>query len=116
MKSLKKINFCVSKNKTSKIKVKSKKVEPGHSIGVTWDDFYVEDSSECLYDYVALYNGPTINFPEIGRYCGTSSPPDVHTANNFLTILFESDHSVAQDGWKLTWAADNSGCGNQVYI
>ena len=42
-------------------------------------------------------------------------PPEIHTASNYLTVLFQSDFSVAADGWKMNWAADNSGCGNQVF-
>mgnify|MGYP000018708000 CR=1 FL=1 len=92
-------------------------VDVGHSIGVHWDDFEVEGSitDGCLHDAVSLYNGPSLTYPELGRYCDSNPPPtlDIHTANNYLTILFISDHSVASSGWKLTWSADNSGCGNQ---
>jgi cubilin len=70
----------------------------------------------CIFDHVSLYNGPSILYPEFGRYCSTNQPPsaDVHTANNYLTILFETDQSIANSGWQLSWSADNSGCGNQI--
>ena len=82
-------------------------VEPGHSIGVYWDDFDVERHPSCDYDYVKLFNGPSIQDPMIGNYCNPNPadpnyrPPDIHTASNYLTILFQSDFSVSTAGWKL---------------
>jgi len=82
-------------------------VEPGHSIGVYWDDFDVERHPSCDFDYVKLFNGPSIQDPMIGNYCNPNPndpnyrPPDIHTASNYLTILFQSDFSVATAGWKL---------------
>lgn len=79
---------------------------PGNSIRVTFTSFSLEASSTCAYDYLKIYNGPTIASPLIGTYCGTNSPGIV-TANNAdgaLTFVFHSDASVTAAGWVATIA------------
>lgn len=56
-----------------------------------------------------VYNGPTINSPLVGTYCGTTKPDDFTSGSEFITILFESDSSYPEVGWMLEYDLDEVG-------
>ncbi|CAK8682879.1 unnamed protein product [Clavelina lepadiformis] len=87
----------------------------GHKINLHWTNFTVEPHNNCAYDYLKIYNGPTIDSPLIGTYCGNTAPTEFQSGGNSVTILFQSDYSVAGVGWRVEWSEDNSGCGNVIY-
>nr|XP_039268068.1 cubilin-like [Styela clava] len=89
-------------------------VPAGQHIKLHWTDFNVESHSSCGYDYVKIYNGPTPSSPLVGSYCNNNKPTDYTAGSNTITILFQSDYSVPEDGWRVEWSADMSGCGNVI--
>jgi hypothetical protein len=61
----------------------------------------LEVHSRCNYDYVAAFEGETLNRTyELGRYCGnqTITPPILKSNGNIMTIQFKTDHSVSARG------------------
>ena len=74
-----------------------------------WLDFKVESHVNCGFDYVKVFNGPTTKSPLVGTYCNNNVPGDFTAESNYVTILFQSDYSVPEDGWSLKWEADASG-------
>ena len=53
------------------------------------------ESADKLY----IYDGPTVNYPLIGVYSGSTSPGIVQSTGNSLTFKFKSDNSVVSSGW-----------------
>lgn len=67
-----------------------------------FEEFDIEGSTngDCNYDYVALYNGPDLNSPLIGRYCGNALPDNVVSLTNEMTVQFKTDSSVTKGGFR----------------
>lgn len=81
----------------------------GNRINLTFSHFDVEqhgsqDSSalapvNCMYDFVEVRqpNGT------LGRFCGSSLPPELGSTQDKVMIQFMSDLSVAHNGFRLEW-------------
>ncbi|XP_055528454.1 cubilin homolog [Wyeomyia smithii] len=74
-----------------------------HAIQLTWNSFELEKSTNCMYDFVEIYDNSTQRNVSIGRYCGTVKPPAITSAGNILTIRFKTDSSNSKDGFGLTF-------------
>ena len=55
------------------------------------------------YDSLTLYDGDSNSAPMIGKYCGNSIPNNQISSTNSVLILFESDGSVTEFGFKLEY-------------
>ncbi|XP_063060835.1 mannan-binding lectin serine protease 1 isoform X1 [Engraulis encrasicolus] len=84
-------------------------LEEGFSITLTFlQPFDIEDHPEvtCPYDYLKIMVGHR----EWGPFCGNRPPGLIETGSNNVSILFHSDNSGENLGWKLTYAATGSEC------
>ncbi|MAX79438.1 MAG: hypothetical protein CL843_04580 [Crocinitomicaceae bacterium] len=75
------------------------------ALDLTFIQFDVEaESSTCGYDYLEVYDGPNTNGTLLGRYCNTNTPPTTLNApSGSATLLFYSDGSVNEAGFKIDW-------------
>ena len=75
------------------------------SVNLSFPIFDVEDGPgiSCDYDYLEIYDGPSIFAPLIGRYCNDNLPSDLTSSGPALTILFHSDGGVEEAGFKIDW-------------
>ncbi len=64
--------------------------------------FNLEDSPSCQYDYLQIFDGPSVNAPLLGTFCGDNSPGIVVSSHpsGALTLCFRSDEGLAGDGWE----------------
>ena len=74
---------------------------PESKIIAEFTSFSLEYESDCDYDWLKIYDGPSTSATLIGKYCGNSSPGTITATNNdgALTFVFHSDGSVTQSGW-----------------
>lgn len=63
-------------------------------------DFQMEGGQGCGFDYVALFDGPTVTAPSLGRYCGSARPPRTVSSTPHLLIIFKSDFNIGGRGFK----------------
>ena len=70
---------------------------PGGTLEAIFNSFETENN----YDYLYIYDGSNTNAPQIGQYCGSSSPGTVTATNSegALTFRFTSDGSLTKAGW-----------------
>ena len=61
---------------------------------------FLEFSTEANYDFLRIYDGPTVNSPLIGSYSGLTSPGMITSTGNCITLKFTSDNTVNNAGWK----------------
>jgi PKD repeat protein len=63
--------------------------------------FSVEPDPACAYDWLKIYDGPDVNAPLIGEYCGLNSPGRVTATGEegALTFGFHSDAYTNESGW-----------------
>ncbi|XP_078245849.1 mannan-binding lectin serine protease 1-like isoform X3 [Pogona vitticeps] len=84
-------------------------LEEGFFISLQFEqNFDVEDHPEvtCPYDYVKIKAG----VKEFGPFCGERSPGRIETRSNSVQILFHSDNSGENGGWKLIYTAIGDSC------
>ncbi|KAG8544589.1 hypothetical protein GDO81_022217, partial [Engystomops pustulosus] len=74
----------------------------GYKITLSVKDFAVETETKCSFDYLAVFDGPNILYPMIGKYCSLTPPPLVSTGN-YMLIRFHSDDSVQKRGFQATY-------------
>ncbi|CAJ0918459.1 unnamed protein product, partial [Ranitomeya imitator] len=77
-------------------------LEEGFVVNLQFDDnFDIEDHPEvsCPYDYIKIKAGRK----EFGPICGEKSPGRIETGSNSVQILFHSDNSGENGGWRLSY-------------
>ena len=77
---------------------------PGAKLRAIFTEFNVEPQQNCSYDYLSIYNGPSIMDPLIGSFCGNQLPNTVTSTSSVgsLTFLFHSDYHNNYAGWAAT--------------
>lgn len=63
-------------------------------------DFQMEHSEQCNFDYVAIFDGPTMEDTLLSYYCGNTKPPEVVSSAHELLVVFKSDFNIANKGFK----------------
>ncbi|XP_039344955.1 mannan-binding lectin serine protease 1 isoform X5 [Mauremys reevesii] len=84
-------------------------LEEGFLISLQFEDSIdIEDHPEvsCPYDYIKIKAGRK----EFGPFCGEKSPGRLETQSNSVQILFHSDSSGENRGWKLSYTAIGNPC------
>lgn len=75
----------------------------------------VQYITRCFIQY--LSQSYLLNFMlAVCRYCGRSVPPSITSTNNFLTLLFVTDVSLATEGFSATYVSIDASTGTQQYI
>merc|ERR1711962_1887363 len=89
-------NYENNLDKTYNIEVGS-----GKRIKISFDDLDIENEDSCIYDYVTVKdsNGAVL----VGKTCGTTKPEVVTSTTNKVEVIFHSDGSETNKGFKLTW-------------
>ena len=78
----------------------------GKVLNITFTKFRIEQSPQCAYDSVELFDGPSVEYRSFGRFCGNQLPKKQGTflsSFNSVLVRFRSDASVANDGFELNW-------------
>uniref|UniRef100_A0A4W6F2P1 Cubilin n=1 Tax=Lates calcarifer TaxID=8187 RepID=A0A4W6F2P1_LATCA len=87
----------------------------GSSITLTIHEFDVEFHQDCNYDVLEVYGGPDLSAPQLAKLCSTtSSPMQVSSTGNLITVRFKSDAYVSGRGFNASWAEVQGGCGGPV--
>lgn len=69
----------------------------------------IEPHNSCRYDYLKIFNGPSVDSPLVDTYCGENRPDQFQSGSNTVTLLFQSDFSVSAGGFRVEWSEDGSG-------
>ncbi|XP_071787824.1 cubilin-like isoform X2 [Asterias amurensis] len=81
-------------------------VTDGYVIRLTFNSFSLEEATDCIFDYVQVYDNSTNALsPDMGRYCGSSPPPILTTTGNMMTVIFHTDSSIAREGFTASYVA-----------
>lgn len=77
-----------------------------YKVTLTFTSFDIEPGSStfCDYDYVEIFDGPSVNSPSLGRFCNTTgSPGTIESTGGSLTILLHSDQYLNKAGFSANW-------------
>ncbi|KAK2147338.1 hypothetical protein LSH36_558g01028 [Paralvinella palmiformis] len=83
-------------------------------VELKFNQFVLESSASCAYDYVTVHDGASLDAPLLGRFCGTAVPPPLRSSGTRMSVNFITDQSVARDGFNATWRTTfgpDQGCG-----
>uniref|UniRef100_A0A8C6W9S3 Cubilin n=1 Tax=Nannospalax galili TaxID=1026970 RepID=A0A8C6W9S3_NANGA len=76
----------------------------GRPVTVRFFFIYIDDPSNCIHNYLILYNGPDANSPPFGPYCGGGSNiAPFMASSNRVFIKFHAEYSVPGSSFQLTW-------------
>ncbi|XP_061636950.1 membrane frizzled-related protein isoform X2 [Phyllopteryx taeniolatus] len=79
-------------------------VEEGHVIMLRFNNFSLETQDVCEFDYVEVHDSDNIGAGRVlGRFCGTTRPPDLTSSGQHMTVLFAADEGVADSGFNATY-------------
>ncbi|XP_077993791.1 cubilin-like [Glandiceps talaboti] len=82
---------------------------PGYVITLTFVTFDIEGSTDCIFDYVEIRDGQTIDSPLISKLCGTSVPAPIISTQNNMYVRFVSDGSLSNHGFRATYTISEGG-------
>ncbi|MGH0150723.1 UNVERIFIED_CONTAM: hypothetical protein FKN15_032572 [Acipenser sinensis] len=85
--------------------------------GDLFNSFHLEASSNCAYDYIAVYDGANTQAPLLGKFCGMVIPSTLKSSSNNLFLVFKTDYSVNAGGWRATFRqtlGPQQGCGGYL--
>ncbi|XP_031624566.1 cubilin homolog [Contarinia nasturtii] len=72
-------------------------------VKLSFTTFKLEGSSSCSFDYVEIYEGNNTNAPKVGKWCGTRLPPDYSSLSNEVLVVFHTDFSFSDEGFRLKY-------------
>lgn len=58
----------------------------------------------CVYDYLELHDGSTLNAGLISRLCGNTLPSTQHSTGSSMLLRFRTDTSVTHKGFKAKYS------------
>ncbi len=64
---------------------------------------FTEFQTEARFDFVSVYDGPTVDAPLLGRFSGFELPPVLLTSGPSALVVFTSDPSVTAPGWRISY-------------
>ncbi|XP_028390683.1 cubilin-like [Dendronephthya gigantea] len=74
--------------------------------------FSLERSSGCVYDYLEVYDGDSVNSTRLGRYCGEQLPENLRSSSSNFFIVFHTDGSDRRYGFLFSYTEVGVSCGN----
>lgn len=87
------------------------KLEDGvdHYTVLTFDDYFsIEDSENCIYDYVEVFGFVNGRNQTLRKTCGTTSP-GTFSSRGAMTVRFKTDISVVQGGFRVNYRLSECG-------
>ncbi|CAH1121617.1 unnamed protein product [Ceutorhynchus assimilis] len=89
-------------------------------IQLTWITFNLEQSFDCSYDNVQVFDNNTGTEGMgglLGKYCGFTLPPVMLSSSNIMTIDFTSDNTIHGDGFLVayTFILEKNVCGGNYF-
>ncbi|XP_074549445.1 cubilin [Halichoeres trimaculatus] len=85
-------------------------VDQNHRVFLNFSDLDIEPHSSCMWDFVAIYDGPTMSSPLLAKVCGTSHP-SITSTQNTIYVRFRSDSSRSHRGFS---ARFSEACGATI--
>lgn len=84
---------------------------PDRQLKLEFSSFHVENSSNCLDDYLDIRDGPGLFSDQIGQFCGHDLPSPLVSSKSSLLMRFVSDSKETSSGFIATIKAVSKICG-----
>uniref|UniRef100_A0A8C0J8V6 Cubilin n=1 Tax=Chelonoidis abingdonii TaxID=106734 RepID=A0A8C0J8V6_CHEAB len=70
--------------------------------------------SNCNFDFLQIHDGDSASAYMLGKYCGSSHPPELFSTHNSLYFWFRSDHTINAGGFTVKWESQEPECGGEL--
>ncbi|XP_028817904.1 membrane frizzled-related protein [Denticeps clupeoides] len=81
-------------------------VQEGDVVRLSFRNFSLETQDVCEFDYVEVHDSANAGGGNVlGRFCGSSLPPDLTSSGPAMTVLFVADEGVADSGFYASYQA-----------
>ncbi|XP_068160694.1 cubilin [Antennarius striatus] len=77
----------------------------GNQLLLSFSEFHLESSSNCHFDYLAVYDGNSSSAPELARLCGNQQPSAINSSGNQLYIKLRTDGSISAGGFLASYTS-----------
>ncbi|KAJ8276925.1 hypothetical protein GJAV_G00069430 [Gymnothorax javanicus] len=85
-------------------------VPNGEAVQLDFEDqFYIEPTNGCPFDYLELRDGASFDDEVIARLCGNDLPSTQRSTGNAMTVRFRTDTSVTHQGFKARFSIATCG-------
>ncbi|XP_063788360.1 tumor necrosis factor-inducible gene 6 protein [Pseudophryne corroboree] len=81
------------------------RVNIGQPILLQFLEMDIEEDTDCLSDYLEVYDSYDDFHGLVGRFCGDMLPDDIISTGNVMTLKFLSDGSITGGGFQLKYTA-----------
>lgn len=97
--------FCFSSSlKSTQNRIRNENIiSDAPSVFCRFNTFQLELSPSCYKDSVAVYDGSDTHAPLLGKFCGSELPPNMKSSSNQLFLVFNTDFSGSDRGWKASF-------------
>ncbi|TMW47071.1 hypothetical protein DOY81_007850 [Sarcophaga bullata] len=86
---------------------------PDRQLRLEFSTFHVENSTNCVNDYLDVRDGSGMFADQIGQYCGHDLPSPVISSKSKLLLRFVTDEQETSSGFIATIKAVSKICGQQ---
>uniref|UniRef100_A0A8C5MW66 Ovochymase-2 n=1 Tax=Leptobrachium leishanense TaxID=445787 RepID=A0A8C5MW66_9ANUR len=73
----------------------------GTQLKLLINDLFLEDSTNCTWDYLNVFDGPNNESPLLVSLCGYRTGLTLESSASFLTLHFHSDKSIGNRGFSV---------------
>ncbi|XP_072311599.1 membrane frizzled-related protein [Eucyclogobius newberryi] len=80
-------------------------VDQGHVVTLSFRNFSLEPHDMCEFDYVEVHDGADMRARALGRFCGSSFPPNISSSGPHMTLVFVADEGLTDSGFNATYQA-----------
>ncbi|KAG9276492.1 cubilin [Astyanax mexicanus] len=85
------------------------KVNAGSSIQLNFEDFHLESSTDCYYDYLAVYDGNSTNDRQLAKLCGNQIPNPITSTRDQMYVKLRTDSIISAGGFVASYTSNCSG-------
>lgn len=86
------------------------RARPGYHIGLSFvDRFFVEQSSNCSKDFVAVYDKINDDYTALGQICGRTIENHFNSSAGEMRVMFRTNSEITGDGFTAVWTENCGG-------
>uniref|UniRef100_H2ZHT2 Metalloendopeptidase n=1 Tax=Ciona savignyi TaxID=51511 RepID=H2ZHT2_CIOSA len=80
----------------------------GYGVELLFNDFEVEEETDCSYDFVEVFDGSTDSAVRFGRFCGDeaiNAPSTIFSSGDSILVRFHSDDTINKKGFQASYSS-----------
>ncbi|XP_060048215.1 cubilin [Erinaceus europaeus] len=87
------------------------RTEEGKVLRIIFTFLQLESVNNCPHEFLQIHDGDSSAALQLGRFCGSTPPPELHSSDSALYFHFYSDHLRSERGFEIRWESQQPECG-----